>query len=106
MVYYIAGNYESTGFETWREFHDRVSTAYQTIRNREDSGRKIAVFTSGGPIGVSIQSCLHAPEQQAGNLNWRIYNASITQFTFSPNRISIDHFNTISHLPKELQTYR
>jgi len=106
MYYYIAGEYESDGFETWREFHDRVTNAYSRIRNKVRSGRKVAVFTSGGPIGVSIQTCLNAPEQQAGYLNWRVYNASITQFTFSKNRISLDHFNSIGHLPKDLWTYR
>ena len=106
MEHYIAGEYESNGFETWREFHDRVNYAYQIIRDREGKGRKIAVFTSGGPIGVSVQSCLRAPEQQAGNLNWRVYNASVTQFTFRADRISLDHFNDISHLPTEMKSYR
>lgn len=106
MEHYIAGEYESNGFETWREFHDRVNYAYRIIRDREGKGRKIAVFTSGGPIGVSVQSCLRAPEQQAGNLNWRVYNASVTQFTFRADRISLDHFNGISHLPAEMKTYR
>ena len=106
MYYYIAGDYESTGFETWREFHDRVTRAYQTIRNQEGRGRAVAVFTSGGPVGVSVQTCLNAPEQQAGYLNWRVYNASITQFTFRADRISLDQFNSIPHLPKGLQTYR
>ena len=106
MYYYIAGKYESTGFETWREFHDRVTDAYRTIRNREGHGRRVAVFTSGGPVGVSIQTCLQAPEQQAGQLNWRVYNASITQFTFRADRISLDQFNAIPHLPQEMQTYR
>ncbi len=106
MHYYIAGDYESTGFETWREFHHRVTEAYRTIRNRKGHGRRIAVFTSGGPVGVSIQTCLQAPEQQAGELNWRVYNASITRFTFRADRISLDQFNAMPHLPLEMQTYR
>jgi len=106
MQYYIADDYESTGFETWRQFHDRVTQAYKTIQTKEGNGRKIAVFTSGGPIGVSVQACLNAPEQQAGELNWRVYNASITQFTFRADRISLDQFNSISHLPKEMRSFR
>ncbi len=106
MEYYIAGEYESNGFETWRQFHDRVNDAYRFIRNVKGRGRKIAVFTSGGPIGVSIQTCLQAPEREAAQLNWRFYNASVTQFTFSEKRISLDHFNSIPHLPKQMQTFR
>ncbi len=106
MRYHIAGDYESTGFETWREFHHRVNEAYRTIRNGKGHGRRVAVFTSGGPVGVSIQTCLQAPEQQAGELNWRVYNASITRFTFRADRISLDQFNTMPHLSFEMQTYR
>ncbi len=106
MEHYIAGEYESTGFETWRAFHSRVTGAYQAIRDRQGRGRNIAVFTSGGPVGVAIQTCLRAPEQEAAHVNWRVYNASITRFTFSATRISLDQFNTIPHLPKELLTYR
>ena len=106
MDHYIAGEYDSTGFETWREFHNRVTSAYQSILNLERRNRKVAVFTSGGPVGVSIQTCLNAPEKEAARLNWRVYNASITQFTFSENRISLDQFNAIPHIPKGMLTYR
>jgi len=106
MEFYIAGEYESTGFETWSEFHHRVTDAYRIIRNRAGRGRKIAVFTSGGPIGVSIQTCLRAPELEAARLNWRVHNASVSQFTFGTDRISLDQFNAISHLSKGMRTYR
>jgi broad specificity phosphatase PhoE len=106
MKFYIAGDYECGGFETWEQFHNRVREAVGLIRSKEASGRKIAVFTSGGPIGVLVQTTLEAPDQQAGQLNWRVHNASISQFTFSSNRISLDQFNSIGHLQKEMQTYR
>ncbi len=99
MTYYIEGDYESTGFESWRAFHERVTDAYRHIRANEGRGRTVAVFTSGGPIGVSVQSCLSAPEQAAAQLNWRVYNASIAQFTFSADRLSLDLFNGVPHLP-------
>ena len=106
MRYYIAGEYESSGFETGREFHDRVTAAFAEIRSRDGRGRQVAVITSGGPVGVAVQTALQAPEQQAGELNWRVHNASVTSFTFRPDRISLDHFNAIAHLPREFQTYR
>jgi len=107
MKFYIAGEYDSTGFETWRQFHDRVNSALEHIRSQPGRGRRIAVFTSGGPVGVATQTMLQAPEQQAGELNWRIYNASMTTFQFSADRISLDQFNAIPHLTREdLRTYR
>ena len=107
MAFYIAGEYESRGFETWRQFHDRVTGALDQIRSRGGRGRRVAVFTSGGPIGVSVQTTLEAPEQQAGEINWRVYNASVTGFTFRADRISLDQFNSIGHLTTDrLRTYR
>ena len=107
MRFYIAGDYESRGFETWRQFHDRVTAALAHIRSSQRRGRQVAVFTSGGPIGVSVQSTLQAPEQQAGELNWRVHNASVTLFTFTTDRISLDQFNSIAHLTsREMRTYR
>ncbi len=106
MERYIASEYQSTGFETWSAFHQRVTDAYQTVRAQNGRGRSIALFTSGGPIGVSVQTCLQSPESKAAQLNWRVYNASITQFTFSGKRISLDQFNAVPHLPPDKLTYR
>lgn len=107
MRFYIAGDYQSTGYETWRQFHDRVTSALAAIRSREGRGRRVAVFTSGGPVGVSVQTTLEAPDVKAGELNWRVNNASVTSFTFRNDRISLDQFNSIAHLTTdELRTYR
>ena len=73
---------------------------------RNDSGKTVAVFTSGGPIGVSVQSALEAPDLKAAELNWRVYNCSVTQFTFSGERISLDAFNGTAHLQPEMLTFR
>jgi broad specificity phosphatase PhoE len=107
MQYYIAGNYESDGFETWRQFHDRVTDAFASIRSRQGTGRRVAVFTSGGPVGVSVQTTLESPEQKAVELNWRVYNASVTSLLFKESRVSLDQFNAIPHLAdEEHRTYR
>ena len=107
MRYFIAGEHESDGFEPWRQFHDRVTAALAQIRSRQGKGRRVAVFTSGGPVGVSVQTTLEAPEIKAGELNWRVNNASVTSFTFREDRISLDQFNSIAHLASEdVRTYR
>ena len=106
MVHYISGEYESSGFETWAAFHTRVSECFQAIRSRTGRGRSVAVFTSGGPIGVMMQLVLSAPQKVALDLHWRIFNCSVTKFTFNTERISLDSFNATDHLPPELLTYR
>ena len=61
----------------------------------------------GGPIAVTVQSVLEAPDRMAGELNWRIRNCSVTELTFSGDRVALDCFNGVAHLTDpELLTYR
>ena len=97
-VRWLRGEIEVEDVETWTTFRDRVRNALKQIIAQEGSGRRVAVFTSGGVIGLSVQSALQAPESQALQINWRIRNCSLTEFTFSRNRLSLDTFNALPHL--------
>ena len=57
-----------------------------------------APFTSGGPIGACVQLSLDAPKAQTMQVNWRVKNASLTEFTFSKGRLSLDSFNREPHV--------
>ncbi len=104
---WIAGDYDGVEVPlTWQDFSGAVRDSLAEIRAGAGSGETVAVFTSGGPIGVGVQSVLQAPAIKAAELNWRIRNCSITRFTFSGDRISLDAFNDISHLGASLLTYR
>lgn len=92
--------------QRWIEFSTRVREAIAKIRRDAQSSSTTAVFTSGGVIAVAVQSALGAPDRVFGELIWRIYNASITEFAFSGERISLDGFNAISHIPAQARTYR
>lgn len=95
------------GTHEFVEFHRRVTAGLQSLMRNAPAGSRIVVFTSGGPIGVSVQSVLQAPERQAIDINWRVRNCSLTEFVFSGNRISLDCFNATPHLDSdELQSFR
>jgi broad specificity phosphatase PhoE len=108
MAEYIRGAYTADGFEPWEAFSGRVRDALRRIMGKPGNGRRIAVFTSGGPIGVSVQTMLGAPDIKAAELNWRVHNCSLTEFTFSSERVALDAFNAVPHLlaEPELLTYR
>jgi broad specificity phosphatase PhoE len=107
MEEWISGEHDPAGLTRWEEFRDRVRRDFRRILAREGNGRRVAVFSSGGVIGVSVQSVLQAPDLMAAELNWRIHNCSLTEFTFSGDRITLDSFNTVPHLSdSELLTYR
>jgi broad specificity phosphatase PhoE len=104
---WLSGKFEAEGVEPWRSFQSRVRAAIKRITSAEGRGRRVAVFTSGGVIGLTVQNVLNAPERSALDINWRVRNCSLTEFTFNRDRMSLDSFNAIPHLDDPaLQTYR
>jgi broad specificity phosphatase PhoE len=98
MPLWIAGKLESPGVESWTAFHERIRRGLEAIIESDAPSRRVVVFTSGGPIGVAIQTVLQAPEHIAIEVNWRIKNCSLTEFVFTRGRISLDMFNATPHL--------
>ena len=95
------------GLESWLDFRDRVERALRQFVETGGPGRRIALFTSGGFIGAAVRWALAAPDRSALELAWRLRNASLTEFVFRQNRISLETFNTVPHLPEPaLWTYR
>ncbi len=94
------------GVEPWPVFRARVREALQQVM-QGSGNRRVAVFTSGGPIGLAVQTAMGAPDSLFLEVNWRVRNCSITEFVFSGGRFTLDSFNTIPHLDEgALWTYR
>ena len=107
LEYWVQGYGEDIGLSiSWMDWSNKVRDTLRRIMMKAGKSELIGVFTSGGPIGVSVQTALDSPQIKAAELNWRIYNSSITKYTFSGSRFSLDQFNDVSHLPDELLTYR
>lgn len=93
------------GCEGFGAFRERVLSGLRAIQEGP-SNRRVVLFTSGGPIGILVQTALQAPERSFADVNWRVRNCSITEFVFSRDRISLDSFNAVPHLEAALQTFR
>ena len=98
MPRWIAGTISAPGLETWAAFYQRVRAGLRRIIESDRPSRRVVIFTSGGPIGIAVQTVLNAPEPVAIQLHWRIRNCSLTEFVFTRDRISLDAFNVTSHL--------
>ena len=98
MPRWIAGTLEATGVESFADFRARVQGGLRKLIEADRGSRRVIVFTSGGPIGVAVQTVVGAKEPMALELNWRIRNCSLTEFLFTRNRISLDSFNATPHL--------
>jgi len=95
------------GLESWPAFGGRVARGLAQITQRPGQGRRVAAFTSGGFIGTALQHVLAAPAAAALEINWRIRNASLTEFVFSGERLTLDSFNSVAHFEEpELLTFR
>jgi broad specificity phosphatase PhoE len=106
MRVWLAGESTIDGVEPWPEFRARVRAALtQVIRG--PANRRVAVFTSGGPIGLVVQHAMNAPDPLFLEVNWRIRNCSLTEAIFSGDRLTLDSFNGVPHLAdRSLWTYR
>ena len=91
---------------SWKTFSEGVRAALRDVMSSAGRGQTIAIFTSGGPVAISVQTVLQAPDSKAAELNWRVHNCSVTRYTFSGERLSLDAFNDVFHLPVDMHTYR
>jgi broad specificity phosphatase PhoE len=86
------------GVEGFPAFRDRVQRGLRHIMEKPGSGRRVALFTSGGVIGTSVRLALDAPDRTALDVNWRVRNCSLTEFVFTSGRFTLDSFNALPHL--------
>jgi len=97
MAKWVRDEVAAPEVESFSTFHQRVRDAREAITG-DPASRRVAVFTSGGPIGACVQEVMRAPLPVAMELNWRVRNTSITEMLYSRARISLDLFNGIAHL--------
>lgn len=88
--------------EDWKPFLLRIHTALEDIMAAHpESGKTIGVFTSGGPVGVTIGKALALSDAQSMQMNWIVQNSSISEFLYSKGRFSLKTFNAIPHLKEK-----
>lgn len=104
MRRWIRGELELDGVESFTAFDRRVRDAFAELRER---GRgEVAVFTSVGPTAIVLAQVLGLPAERAFEQAWRLYNTSITRVVYSGDRMTLDGFNEVAHLPSAAHTHR
>jgi len=98
VMLWVRGAVQAPGVESWREFKERVAAGLRRITDREGRGRNVAAFTSVGAVTVSLQVSLQCPDRVAFDLGWRLRNASVTEYLFSSERLTLESFNSLAHL--------
>jgi broad specificity phosphatase PhoE len=97
----------STSIEPWRDFAARVNAGLTNFLSAGESNERVAIFTSGGPIGLAVQRALDLSAQNALRVSWMAQNSSCSEFLFSSDRFTLSSFNAVPHLDDPAtQTYR
>ncbi len=103
---WIRGELSLGDVEPWETFSARVGRGLEKIV-AGPSSRRVAVFTSGGPIGVTMRRALNVDHEVTLQLAWMVRNGSFSEFIFSGSRFTLSGFNLLPHLDDpQLQTYR
>lgn len=84
--------------ERFSEFNNRVETGFKQLLAACESGGKIVLTSSAGPISLCLQQSLGLNGQSAFALNDVMSNASITRLIFNENKISLSYFNASQYL--------
>ncbi len=106
-VLWVREEIQAPGVEPWRDFCARVQRGLARIMSTGGRDRRVAVFTSGGPIAAAAQSALDLNPVRTLELSWASLNASFSEFAFSGERFSLASFNRRPHLEDaRLLTFR
>ncbi len=97
MRMWIKGEVSGAGVEPWLEFRARVRKVLAAVR-ADGRGKRIAVFTSAGPVASAVQLALGADDETALTLAFLVRNSSVSEFLYSGDRFSLASFNETPHL--------
>ena len=110
MNHWISGRYDAAGIPDWKDFKQRVNLGLADLVALHGARKQIAVFTSGGPISVAVQTALELSDKKALEISWQLMNASITRIKYNARGMMLAIFNDVTHLELEgderLLTYR
>lgn len=104
---WAGGEIQVEDVESWPEFCARVLHGLSLVCSGNGGGENVAIFSSGGPIGVSVQRALDLSAENTLRVAWMARNCSLTEFLFSRDRFTLSSFNALPHLDDTaLLTYR
>jgi broad specificity phosphatase PhoE len=104
---WVRGEICPPGVETWLEFCARVNSGLTKSLCVGNSGERVAIVTSGGPIAVAMQRALQLSAETALNVSWMSRNSSWSEFIYSGERFTLSSFNGHAHIEDAaMLTYR
>lgn len=107
LTQWMAGVVSPQGMPSYVDFVKGVTSALDHVRQNHEGN--VLLVSSGGPIATAVAQVLRTSPETSIELNLRIRNSAVSEFSFNPKRHSLIAFNTITHLEspthKEWITY-
>jgi broad specificity phosphatase PhoE len=95
------------GIEPWTDFSARVQRGLAKFPENGNCGKRIAIFSSGGPVGVAMQKALDLSTEATLRAAWMVRNCSYSEFLFSAGRFTLSSYNATPHFTDpEFLTHR
>lgn len=92
---WTAGQTQPEGMPSWADFSAGVAAALDHVRGAHSGN--VLLVSSGGPIATAVHQVLGTPVATAIELNLRIRNSALSEFSFTSKGHRLLSFNHLSH---------
>jgi broad specificity phosphatase PhoE len=106
---WIGSQHNTDYIESWPDYQARIQTALTHLISELDGEKRVAVFSSGGPIALLSQAILGVPAENLMALNWTLVNCGITKLISTKKGAVLSSLNEHSAFEgdrKHLLTYK
>ena len=88
----------------YADFSETVMRGLSSLMKNEGRGRRVVVFTSGGPVSIAARHALRVSPELGIELMFALRNASITELRYTEDRLTLMRFNDVGVLPRAMIT--
>ena len=93
---WMAGKTQPQGMPGWAAFSAGVAAALLHVRTHHAGN--VLLVSSGGPIATAVHQVLGTPPETTIELNLRIRNSALSEFSFTPKGHRLLSYNHLPHL--------
>ncbi|MDD2919266.1 histidine phosphatase family protein [Rhodoferax sp.] len=96
LLQWMLGNTQPQSMPVWQTFGQQVIEVLDHVRLSQ--AERVLLVSSGGPIASAIGHVLGTPPEATVELNMRLRNTAVSEFSFSAKRHTLLTYNTLPHL--------
>lgn len=96
LLQWMLGNTQPKDMPDWHTFGQQVIEVLDHVR--QSQAEHVLLVSSGGPIARAVAHVLATPPETTIELNMRLRNTAVTEFTFTPRHHALLTYNTLPHL--------